>query len=171
MTEKIFIVLGSNIEPQQNIIQAIEILRSEFKVVGVSKIYQSPAYGSEGQADYLNAAVLIESDVNPQNLKYERLRQIELKLGRKRSIDKFAPRTIDLDIALFGQHIILDEQNGLIIPDPGILKHSFISLPLADLSDDFQHPITKQTLGSIANKFLHLLGSEINIVHLDTNNA
>ncbi len=169
MTERIFVVLGSNIEPQKHILRAIQELKSEFHVVGVSKIYQSPAYGSEGQADYLNAAVLIESDISPQNLKHERLRQIEFRLGRKRSIDKYAPRTIDLDIALFGQHIIHDKQNGLIIPDPGILKHSFISLPLADLLDDFQHPITKQTLGSIASKFLHLLGKEIHIVQVDTN--
>ncbi|MHA2091563.1 MAG: 2-amino-4-hydroxy-6-hydroxymethyldihydropteridine diphosphokinase [Candidatus Kariarchaeaceae archaeon] len=171
MIERIFIVLGSNIEPQKHISQAIQVLKSEFHVIRVSKIYQSPAYGSKGQADYLNAAVLIESDIGPQNLKYERLRQIELQLGRKRSIDKYAPRTIDLDIALFGQHIIRDDINGQIIPDPGILKHSFISLPLADLQDDFQHPITKQTLGSIANKFLHLLGKEIHIIQVETNDV
>ena len=70
MTEKIFVVLGSNIEPPKHILQALQVLKSEFRVVGVSKIYQSPAYGSEDQDDYLNAAVLIESDISPQILKY-----------------------------------------------------------------------------------------------------
>jgi len=102
---------------------------------------------------FLNAALEITSHLEPGELKYGVLRTVESRLGRERSGDRNAPRTIDLDLALFGDRIISNREAALELPDPDILRHAHVILPLADLSPYRRHPETGRTLAEIASGF------------------
>jgi 2-amino-4-hydroxy-6-hydroxymethyldihydropteridine diphosphokinase len=149
-TAPILITLGSNIDPAVNLARAIALLAGRLAVRAVSPVYETaPAAGASGPA-FLNAAVLVDTDLPPAALKFEVLRAIEADLGRVRVADKNAPRTIDLDLALYGDRVIDDPAGGLVIPDPDILRWLHVALPLADLAPDFVHPVDGRTLGEIA---------------------
>lgn len=152
--EKLFITIGSNIDPQININSAIKQLNDTFGKYKLSKLYKSPAiagpYTSKSQNDYINGAILVYSNLPPNYIKYEILRKIETKLGRVRTQDKFASRTIDLDIAFYGS-IIIDEPN-LRIPDPDIIQHAHLLSPLCDLNPEFIHPEKKISLRELREK-------------------
>ncbi|MBN1429077.1 MAG: 2-amino-4-hydroxy-6-hydroxymethyldihydropteridine diphosphokinase [Anaerolineae bacterium] len=160
----IFILLGSNIEPELNLREAVRLLAEKLPIKRVSRVYESTPIDARGKANpeqpnFLNAAVLIESDLTVLELKQSILLKIEHRLGRKRTADKYAPRPIDLDIVLYGDHALglvieyADGQTEMIIPDRDTLTHAFIALPLADLDPDFIHPLTGETLGQIAARF------------------
>lgn len=156
----ILITLGSNVEPETNLPRALRLLGEHVRVVGVSRVYESAPVGADGNVNpdqpvFLNAAAEIETDLEPLPLKYDVLRAIEMEMGRVRSEDKFAPRPIDLDIALYGDLLLqLDtEETRLNLPDPNTLERAHIALPLADLAPDLMHPTSGQTLAAIAEAF------------------
>jgi 2-amino-4-hydroxy-6-hydroxymethyldihydropteridine diphosphokinase len=149
----VFIALGSNIEPEKNLPRAVRRLAGRFRVQAVSRVYRTAPLGLTAQADFLNAAALIETDLSPLALKYDVLRPIEASLGRIRGADKNAPRTIDLDIALYGDLILDDPAHRITIPDPDIITRAHLALPLADLAPDFVHPLAGRTLSEIAARF------------------
>jgi 2-amino-4-hydroxy-6-hydroxymethyldihydropteridine diphosphokinase len=162
----VFIALGSNIEPEKNLPAAVRLLSQQqgVEVAAVSRVYRSPAVGPDGQPtpdqpDFLNAAVLVHSDLPILRLKQDILRRIEAELGRVRTSDKFAPRPIDLDIVLYGEDVLglvieqLDGSGETIFPDPAIMRHAFLALPLADLDPDFIHPVSGERLSAIAARF------------------
>lgn len=91
------LLLGSNIQPEENLRRAVELLRQYFVVEKVSAAWETPAVGSDGP-DFLNAAVVIHTSLDPWQLKERFLRPLEAQLGRVRTADKNAPRTIDIDI-------------------------------------------------------------------------
>lgn len=146
--ERVFIAMGSNIEAERNLQQAVQRLASHCRLLAVSPVYETLPVGTTDQPNFLNAAALIETDLSPVALKAEVLQPIEQSLGRRRTADKNAPRTIDLDIALYGQRVI--EVSNRHIPDPEILRYPHLARPLADLAPDLVHPVTGETLGEIA---------------------
>ncbi len=97
--------LGSNIAPADNLKQALELLRRELTVLAVSRAWRTPAVGSQGP-DFLNAAVLVHAPQPASQLKSQVLRDIEARLGRIRGEDKYAPRTIDIDIVVDGERVV-----------------------------------------------------------------
>ena len=101
------LLLGSNIEPERHISLAVQRLQALLIVERVSHAWETPAVGSEGP-NFLNAALLVRTDLAPQELKELVLRPLEKDLGRMRSADKYAPRTIDIDIILWDDQV-LDE--------------------------------------------------------------
>lgn len=147
----LFISLGSNINPLENLKSALNYLEKEFGKIKISNYYQSPAIlgpiNKDRQANYLNAAILTESDLDIEFVKFNILRKIEYKLNRTRTFDKFASRTIDLDISIYGS--IVKNTENIIIPDPDIMTHAHVIFPLCDLDPDFIHPINKLTLNTI----------------------
>ena len=146
--ERVFIAMGSNIEAERNLRQAVHLLAGRCRLLAVSPVYETLPVGTTDQPNFLNAAALIETDLSPAALKSQVLQPIERHLGRRRSADKNAPRTIDLDISLYGQRVT--EVGDRHIPDPEILCYPHLARPLADLSPDFVHPVTGETLGEIA---------------------
>ncbi|RPI97016.1 MAG: 2-amino-4-hydroxy-6-hydroxymethyldihydropteridine diphosphokinase, partial [Chloroflexi bacterium] len=112
----VLIALGSNIAPEANLTRAVWMLHQNHHLVvcAASRVYASAPVDAAGrinpdQPAFLNAAVLIETDYySPFSLKYNVLRFIETCLGRIRTADKFAPRPIDLDIALYANCVIDD---------------------------------------------------------------
>ncbi len=149
MTELAFIALGSNIDPETNLPLASARLSELGKPIAVSTIYQNPAIADEPQQDYLNAAVLIETTLDPLAIR-DKLREIEADLGRIRTADKFAPRTIDLDLCILGDRVLDHEL--LSLPDPDLLERAYLAVTLAELRPDFLHPLTGETLEEIANR-------------------
>jgi 2-amino-4-hydroxy-6-hydroxymethyldihydropteridine diphosphokinase len=113
----------------------------------VSPVYETAPVGTANQPLFLNAAALIETHQTPRELK-RTLQMIEQALGRVRAADKNAPRTVDLDISLFGDQVL--EVQDRHIPDPEILQFVHIARPLADLKPRHRHPETGQTLLEIA---------------------
>lgn len=102
---------------------------------------------------FLNAAARIETSLSPRDLKFGVLRPLEEKLGRRRSADRYAPRPIDLDIAIFGSLVVDEPDRGLVIPDPEIATCAHLALPLADLEPLFRHPVSGETLAQLAAAF------------------
>lgn len=150
---EILITLGSNIDRERNIQRALAELERHprLRVLAVSPVYVTPALGADGQpsaqADFANAAVRAETDLEPAALR-QVLRAIESAMGRVRTEDKFAPRPIDLDLAFYGREVI--ETGGRPLPDPDVLRFAHVAVPLADVAGEWVHPQTGQTLAEIA---------------------
>jgi 2-amino-4-hydroxy-6-hydroxymethyldihydropteridine diphosphokinase len=146
------ILLGSNIDRQRNLPAAIERLRADnqIDVVAVSSVYESEAVGGKGpQPIFANAAVEVQTALSAHELR-RRLRQIEADMGRRRSQDKYAPRPIDLDIALFDD--LVADVDGSIIPDPDIERFPHVTVPLAEIAPQRRHPISGRTLRAISEE-------------------
>lgn len=148
MVKGIVISLGSNIDKEKNLPEAIRLLAKMCNVIAVSSIFETKPVGPLKQPNYWNAAVLVETDLDPSELKAQVLDLIEKKLKRVRTEDKDAPRTIDLDLVLYGDRILdIDEEHH--IPDPDLLRHIHLAKPIADLIPDGLHPETGNTFRDI----------------------
>ncbi|MCB9176159.1 MAG: 2-amino-4-hydroxy-6-hydroxymethyldihydropteridine diphosphokinase [Caldilineae bacterium] len=142
--------LGSNIEAREHLAAALRLLAARSRLIAVSRIFETePALGARGPA-FLNAAAMIETELSPAELKFGLLRGIEGELGRIRLPDKNAPRTIDLDVALYGDRVIDLPDRGIRIPDPDLLAWPHVALPAADLAPDWVHPEDGRRLAEIA---------------------
>ena len=147
MPELAFIALGSNLAPEANLPRAAARLAGVGFVRAVSMVYQNPAIGPAPAPDFLNAAMLIETEMGAVEIR-ERLRRIETELGRIRTADKCAPRVIDLDLCLLGA--VISEAPELRLPDPDLLTRPHLAVTLAELAPEFPHPVTGEPLGAIA---------------------
>ena len=115
-----YISLGSNIDSEHNMREAVRRLSLRCHLLAVSPVYETAPVGRTDQSNFLNAAALIETELTAVELKTNVLQVIEGELGRVRTADRNAPRTIDLDISLFNEEVFdLGQRH---IPDPDILK-------------------------------------------------
>ena len=105
MPHEVVIGLGSNIDPEVNLEQAVQELKSRFKVSKRSQWTRTKPIGIQDQPDFYNGALLMETELEQQSLKQE-LKRIEDILGRDRSLPKFGPRTIDLDILIWNKKVV-----------------------------------------------------------------
>ena len=105
MPHEVVIGLGSNIDPEANLEQAVQELKSRFKVSKRSQWTRTKPIGIKDQPDFYNGALLMETELEQQSLKKE-LKRIEEILGRDRSLPKFGPRTIDLDILIWNKKVV-----------------------------------------------------------------
>jgi 2-amino-4-hydroxy-6-hydroxymethyldihydropteridine diphosphokinase len=139
-----YIGLGSNLaDPVNQITLAIAALNelSGSKVIMQSSLYSSPPMGPQDQPDYVNAVVLLETELEP-HLLLDGLQSIEQQQGRVRK-RHWGERTIDLDILVYDDNVIDDER--LKVPHPGIAQRSFVLYPLAEIGPELDIP----TLGSV----------------------
>ena len=154
---QVVIALGSNIEKERNMALAIELLQELCTVTAVSPIYETEPVGLLNQPNFLNAAVLLETELSASAIKQQIIGTIETKLKRVRQADKNAPRTIDADIVLFNDAVFAyDGGDGRLrpIPDPDLRKFAHVAVPIADLLPDFPHPETGEPLGQLAKRVL-----------------
>jgi 2-amino-4-hydroxy-6-hydroxymethyldihydropteridine diphosphokinase len=147
---RVFVALGSNIEPERNLREAVRQLASRCRLLAISPVYQTKPVGKTDQPDFMNAAALIETEMGAAELKTQVLQAIEQSLGRVRSADKNAPRTIDLDITLFNAEVF--DLGHRHIPDPDLIRYAHVAVPVADLAPLLNHPESGQTLKEIAEK-------------------
>jgi len=144
-----YISIGSNINKETNIPASLTCLKKLFGDLLVSSIYESEAVGFIGDKFY-NLIVGFESTLSAKEVA-KLLRQIELDHGRNRDAPKFSPRTLDLDLILYGDQVISDGR--LCIPRDEIQRYAFVLEPLAEIAPDEKHPISKQTYRQLWEKF------------------
>lgn len=146
-----FLALGSNIQPEKNIIDALRRLSKHVKILRISTVYRTEPLLGRPEPDFYNCVVKIETDLEPYKLKHDVFRVIEDKLGRKRTEDKYASRTIDIDIILYGNLQIAREN--LTVPDPEISKRPFLAVPLHEIDANLTVPGVNKPIKEIAAKF------------------
>jgi 2-amino-4-hydroxy-6-hydroxymethyldihydropteridine diphosphokinase len=151
LTKTAFISIGSNINPEINLPIAVKKLVVLGTPIKVSTVFQNTSIGSTPGPDFLNAAASIETSSSPMEIRTQ-LRNIEHELGRVRTADRFAPRTMDLDLCLLGDIIL--ELPEFTLPDPELLDRPHLAIPMAALDPDFIHPITQERLSDIAERLM-----------------
>lgn len=138
---RVFLGLGSNIDPEENLLRAVQLLRQSVDILARSSVWETSSVGSPGP-NFLNAAVLTATRLSAPELASQVLRPLEAKLGRVRTADPNYPRTIDLDILIYDMNII----------DPEIWVRAHKCIPLAQILHDYAHPTTGEAISSIANR-------------------
>ena len=136
-----YLSLGSNIQPETNLVRAIELLRRHGRLERISSAWESESVGAPGP-NYLNACVLLLTPLSQPALKEQALLPIETELGRERSADKFAPRTIDIDIVLYDG----------ISSDNKYWEQAFVVVPLAEIYPEYQNPIRAESILKTATR-------------------
>lgn len=148
---KAYIALGSNLgERSAYIKKAIEMLAGSegISIVGMSKIIETISLADKSQPDYLNAVAAIQTTLSPQEL-HRRMMYIEDALGRERK-GKWSPRTIDLDLLLFGDEVI--NTPDLTVPHRQMHLRSFVLKCLCELSGQLNHPLLNQPMSELAGR-------------------
>lgn len=145
---KAYLGLGSNIGNRKlQLNEAIKILHAYqgIQVTQVSHIYETEPVGYTNQPKFLNLCIEIETELNPQSL-LKCCLATEQQLHRKREI-RWGPRTLDVDILLFGDQII--EQDNLSVPHPRMKERSFVLIPLNDIATNQIEPISNKSIGQL----------------------
>ena len=141
-----YLSLGSNVGDRENHLrQAIRRLEVVGRVLSVSSFYETEPVEFVDQAWFLNCAVAVETSLTPQQL-IASLLGIEQEMGRRRT-RKRGPRTIDIDILLFGDTIL--EALGLTIPHAAMQRRRFVLEPLAEIAPEARHPALKKTVSEL----------------------
>ncbi|MBI5947402.1 MAG: 2-amino-4-hydroxy-6-hydroxymethyldihydropteridine diphosphokinase [Chloroflexi bacterium] len=133
-----YVGVGSNIEPERNVREALRRLARRVRVTGVSTFYRTVPLGAPGTPAFVNGVWCIETALDAFGLRRDVLRGIEEELGRRRTGDRNAPRPIDLDVLLYGELVV--EEGGLRLPDPGIRTRAFVGYPLLELAPELVLP-------------------------------
>jgi 2-amino-4-hydroxy-6-hydroxymethyldihydropteridine diphosphokinase len=138
-----YLSLGSNLGDRiAQLHKAIDLLGACGKVKVVSSLYETEPVEFTAQPWFVNCAVKLDTEKMPKQL-LSCILDIEIQMGRRRVQDK-GPRTIDLDILLFGNSVV--ETKGLIIPHPALQERRFVLEPLAEIAPEVRHPVCKKTV-------------------------
>ena len=138
---KVFFGVGSNIKPEENIVLAVREIKDIFDDVIVSPVYKNKSVGFEGN-DFLNLVISCSTKMSVYDIG-DFIEQVHNLSGRKKKSNKYLSRTLDIDLLMFGDHIIQDSK--IHIPRDDILKYSFVLKPLVDIAPESIHPITKSS--------------------------
>ncbi|MEQ9064114.1 MAG: 2-amino-4-hydroxy-6-hydroxymethyldihydropteridine diphosphokinase [Vicingaceae bacterium] len=146
----IYLSLGSNLGDRLENLQraTVAIGKSMGNVIHVSSVFESAPWGVDNQADYLNLALMLHSDLEIDSLMSE-IQKIERALGRDRK-EKWGPRTVDIDILLVGDQAIKKE--GISIPHPEMINRRFVLQPLSEIAPKAIHPVENQTVEQLLDK-------------------
>ncbi len=143
-----FVSIGSNINPADNVRDALIALSRYTHVAAVSTVYLTEPETRRDQPAFYNCVVAVDTVLDPGRLKYNVLRRIESDLGRERTSDKHAPRTIDLDLILYDDLML--NAGDLVVPDPELANRAFLIVPLKELAPDLVMPGTSSKVSQLA---------------------
>ncbi len=150
MSSDIYLALGANQgNREQNLIASLEWLEGHgVQVIRASGLYETEPVGYQDQGWFLNAVVRVQTDHQPEQL-LELIRQVETELGRERTVLN-GPRTIDLDILIWGSEVI--QTDSLTIPHPRMQDRLFVLRPFAEIGDEVIHPLLNTTIGRLLER-------------------
>ena len=144
---KIYLSIGSNKGNRYSFIkEALRLIRKDIgKVILISKIYETKSWGFQSD-DFLNICIMIKSELLPAEL-LNKLKNLEVRIGRIRNSSKILAREIDIDILFYSDKIV--DHKDLIIPHPRLHLRNFVLYPLNDIASDFIHPILLKPINEL----------------------
>ncbi|MGH8176879.1 MAG: 2-amino-4-hydroxy-6-hydroxymethyldihydropteridine diphosphokinase [Steroidobacter sp.] len=148
MTE-VYVAVGGNVDPLKFLSRALALLEKEFGPLRASPAYRNAAVGFEG-AEFVNLVVGFETSLPVSEVRM-RLQSIEALCERPPDAPKWAPRTMDLDILLYGDFV--SDTPGLVFPRPDLVRRPYMLKPMADLAPDRVHPTLGKTMSELWQAF------------------
>jgi 2-amino-4-hydroxy-6-hydroxymethyldihydropteridine diphosphokinase len=145
----VYVAAGSNVAPERHMRQAVAELEREFPGVRFSSWYRNRAHGFEGD-DFINLVAGFDTGLTVDEV-LERLHAIERRCGRERDAPRWAPRSMDLDVLLYGE--LECDLPGLKLPRPDLLKRAYMLGPLAEIAPEVRHPTAAVTIGELWQRF------------------
>lgn len=151
MTSNVYCLLGSNLgNRKESLAMACrEIDLKAGTIIQMSALYESEAWGYADVSHYYNQAIQLRTELSAQEL-LQVLLEIEQSMGRIRSEKGYTARPIDIDILLYNQSII--QTPLLTVPHPRMLQRRFVLVPLAEIADDFLHPIENKNIATLLHE-------------------
>lgn len=141
--------IGSNVEPEKHLRAALIGLAERFGVLRLSRVYRNQPVGFDGD-DFLNMVAAFDTDLSVPDLESS-LAGIEADNGREPGGRKFGPRTLDLDLLLYGDQV--SDAGRHRIPRDEITRYAFVLRPLTDLAGERLHPVERRSFEDIWSEF------------------
>ncbi len=146
---RVFVGIGSNIRPEENLRLACGELQRRFGGLEVSSVYRNPPVGFAGE-DFLNLVAAFDTACRPEQV-VDELEEIHRLAGRERNGKRYGPRTLDLDLLLYDD--LVTEGPPVALPRDDVLKYDFVLGPLAELAPDLVHPVDGRRLAELWQAF------------------
>ena len=146
---QVYVAAGSNIEPERHLAMATRELERQFPGVRSSPWYRNRSVGFEGE-DFINFVAGFSTELAVAEV-LARLHAIEVLCGRPREAPRWAPRSMDLDVLLYGN--LICQEPRLKLPRPDLLKRAYMLGPLAALAPELVHPTERETIGQLWQRF------------------
>lgn len=145
----VYVAAGSNVRPRTHLRRAIGLLRERWPGLAVSQAYANPAVGFQGD-EFINLVMRLPA-TEPLPRVLEMLHAVEAECGRERAAPRWAPRSMDLDVLLYGDAV--GEFPGAVLPRPDLTRRAYMLRPLAELAPDLAHPTLGRTMGELWGAF------------------
>ena len=146
---EVFVAAGSNVRPRENLRRALALLRQAWPALRTSRAWRNPAAGFEGE-DFVNLVLGFDTDL-PLAAVLERLHAAEAACGRPREAPKWAPRSMDLDVLLYGAEV--GEFPGAILPRPDLTRRPYMLGPMAEIAPGLVHPTLGRSMAELWKGF------------------
>jgi len=146
---QVLVAAGSNVEPLVNLRRALDALAAHYPALRRSTAYRNRAVGFEGE-DFINLVVGFDTGDDVRTV-MDHLHEAETLCGRARHAPKWAPRSMDLDILLFGDRVC--DEPGLVLPRPDLVRRAYMLGPAAEIAPDIVHPTLRLTLAELWRSF------------------
>lgn len=148
-SHRVYVGIGSNVDRERNISGGIAELQREFGDLNLSSVYESRAYGFDGD-DFFNLVAAFNTGRSLREVT-DVLRDIEFQYGRERGQEKYAPRTLDIDLLLYDDEVI--DEGAHPLPREDVLRYSFVLRPLAEIAGDEVHPVEHKTYSELWREY------------------
>ena len=149
MTVQAYVAAGSNVDARRQLGVALAELERSFAPLDISPAYANKAVGFDGE-DFINLVVGFRTSL-PLAALIARLQEIETRCGRPREAPKYGPRSMDLDLLLYGE--VVGTFPGAVLPRPDLVRRPYMLGPLADLAPTLMHPTLHRTIGELWAEF------------------